>query len=54
MNTYKYMIVVGNPSEGFEYYGPFDSRTDAVEWASDDCEGADWWVIPIKHPNNNE
>jgi hypothetical protein len=43
----KYAIMVGNPINGFELHGAFNSEEAASEWA----ESADfkevWWTVPV-------
>ena len=38
----KYLVVYGNPVDGFKFIGPFDDNQDALR-AGDDV-GADWWI----------
>lgn len=45
----KYIIITGNPVDGFEYHGPFGSSDQAVTWAAanPEIDGKDWWVAPL-------
>jgi hypothetical protein len=45
----QYIIITGNPVQGFSYVGPFNDNNDAVEAAIDILE-ADWWVAELIHP----
>lgn len=38
MSGEKYIVVYGNPIDGFAFYGTFDSHADANYWASEHCE----------------
>ncbi len=43
-----YVIVVGNPIDGIDIYGPFDRRLDANDWATENVpEEHDWFVVGI-------
>lgn len=44
-DEYEYIVMVGNPSDGFTHYGPFDSFDDADEW----CRGVshDTWIVQL-------
>jgi hypothetical protein len=39
-----YIIITGNPVDGFSFQGPFSSRDDAIEHAERGKVDADWWV----------
>ncbi|AXQ69589.1 hypothetical protein HOU03_gp007 [Caulobacter phage CcrSC] len=44
-----FILIVGNPSDGFTYYGPFDEHDDAVTYAeATGTEGNPWWVAPLE------
>lgn len=44
----KYTIITGNPVDGFECYGVFDSQLEAIKWANHDADLPDNWnVMPI-------
>lgn len=43
------IIIIGNPVEGFEYFGPFDSIDQATDWGADLVQG-DWWVTVVESP----
>jgi hypothetical protein len=45
----KYIIVTGNPVNGFGYIGPFVDRDDAVRY-SDCLMDLDWWVAEVNPP----
>lgn len=51
----KWIVVTGNPREGFEYIGPFDNEDLACEWANKTGqldEGTNWWTYPILEPRS--
>lgn len=46
--TNRYVVVSGNPIDGFSILGPFLDSDDANNWAQDlDC---DWWVTKLTTP----
>lgn len=44
----QWVIVAGNPVEGFAMYGPFKDRDDAVIAAEDSRLGGDWWIAELE------
>jgi hypothetical protein len=49
MKSEKCILVVGNPSDGFRFVGPFDDFEAAVQFS----EGvdADTWVASLEEPS---
>lgn len=47
-----YIIVTGNPIEGFEYIGPFPSADEAAAYGNTDphLPDGDWWTAPLYTP----
>ncbi len=43
----KYIIVYGNPIDGFNFRGPFDSTVDAIFSAEDADPDENWWVAEL-------
>lgn len=40
-----YIVIVGNPVDGFSYYGPFEDRETAIKYAERNFRNSgDWWV----------
>jgi hypothetical protein len=52
----KYIIVTGNPADGFTYYGPFKNFARAHEWAVNYRLLAErnWWAIPLTKGEQHE
>ena len=50
----KAIVIVGDPVEGFEYYGPFDSANEAISFADGSVGGVvideHWWVVELESP----
>lgn len=52
------IIVVGNPIDGYKFFGPFDSYDDADVWAEGPHEGKlqeffdckESWICPLTPP----
>ena len=45
----KQIVAIGNPYNGFTYYGPFNNHNQALTWAEKELAG-DWWVIELENP----
>lgn len=41
MDDPRHILIVGNPVDGFRYYGPFPDLQSAVEW-SERVDGDNW------------
>jgi hypothetical protein len=44
----QFIIVTGNPVDGFAFYGSFSDREQASEHASINLKDANWWIAPIE------
>lgn len=44
----KYIVIDGNPVDGFDYTGPFESEEDAIHYAEFNLAGIDWWIAPLR------
>jgi hypothetical protein len=46
------IIVIGNPINGLEFIGPFESTVEAVNYANDDgnIDDHEWWVVQLETP----
>ena len=50
----KHIVIFGNPTDGFNYVGPFDTRDDALGWADDNvAREYDWWIATMAAPEEN-
>lgn len=45
----KYVVVFGNPIDGFEYWGPFPSAEAAMSFAQDESDH-DYWIATLNVP----
>ena len=45
-----FIVIVGDPVDGFRYYGPFDDHDSAVKWAEAELDGERWWVADMEPP----
>lgn len=48
----QYIIVKGNPVDGFKFEGPYPDRGDAMVQANE-LDRTDWWIAPLE-PAVNE
>lgn len=48
----QYTVITGNPIDGFECYGVFDSESDAIEWANNDAHVPMEWHIMAINPKD--
>jgi hypothetical protein len=40
-----YLVIVGNPLDGYTHFGPFDSQNEATDWASENVDRYyEWWI----------
>lgn len=47
-----YIIVYGDPCNGFSFVGPFTYHGDATRYAMT-LQGEAWWIAPIEQPEEN-
>lgn len=50
----KYTIITGNPIDGYECYGIFDTAIDATEFANGDGNLDETWHVMTIHPTEKE
>lgn len=46
-----YLVVTGNPVDGFEYYGPFISYESALRFAEAQFKHDVWWIPDLNPPS---
>ncbi len=46
----QFILAYGNPADGFEYIGTFNSADEANEYAHIYAIGLDWWIIDLQKP----
>lgn len=44
-----HIVIVGNPVDGFRYFGPFKTWQDAAD-ATENLDD-DWFIAPLAHEN---
>jgi hypothetical protein len=52
MSTEKFIVIYGDPVEGFAHVGPFDTHAEAVEYATVDAP-CGWWVTHLHTPDTD-
>jgi hypothetical protein len=45
-----HIVIIGSPIGGLFFYGPFNTRDEAVDWATIEITTDDWWVAPLAYP----
>lgn len=48
----KYLLIKGNPVDGFQFVGPFNYHGDAIDYADAhqlELE-KDWWIAELQTP----
>jgi len=48
MEIQTWLVVVGDPQDGFTHYGPFTDHDTALRYAEQSKDS--WWVIPLLPP----
>jgi hypothetical protein len=46
----KYVILTGNPADGFDVIGPFDGLEAAIQYARANIP-AEWWATVLESPD---
>ena len=44
------VILTGNPIDGFQAFGPFDTSEEAEQFVEQEADGIELWVIPVNDP----
>lgn len=47
IQEFVYILVTGNPIDGFMYFGPYDTHDEAVEIADRDLGAVEWWTAKL-------
>jgi hypothetical protein len=42
-----YIIIVGSPFDGMQFYGTFSSYDEATDYAEANFDGDTWWVALV-------
>lgn len=45
-----WILISGNPVDGFSYYGPFLSSESAINFGDRIFDG-DWWIVAVEKPS---
>lgn len=49
-----YIVLVGDPVEGFQAIGPFDNETAARDYAANHAEFWHMWPMPVIAPETDQ
>ncbi len=41
-----FIVIAGNPVDGFSFYGPYSTHDEACEWG-ERANGEEWWVAAL-------
>ena len=44
----QWIVVQGNPSDGFIFHGPFKTSDDALDYADKNLDS--WWIVQLTKP----
>ena len=47
----EWVVILGNPVDGFNIVGPFKNHMDAMTWAEAIC--GDWWITTLEDPDDD-
>lgn len=47
-----FIIVIGNPVDGFEFFGAFETKYEAIDEAGLRFKHCDWWVAVLHQDDN--
>lgn len=50
----QFIVIYGNPVDGFTHVGPFANRDDAVAYAEDEPYNGNWWIAMLDAPAQGE
>ena len=56
MNEEKWIVITGNPSDGFAFHGPFETATQASEYGHDYFDDTGFYIdrlIKVLETNND-
>lgn len=46
-----FIVITGNPVDGFQYYGRFSDEPAAIDWADENLSEEDWWIAELINPD---
>ena len=44
------LVIVGDPIDGYRYYGPFPSACSAQRWVDQNVDHCDYWITDLFFP----
>lgn len=50
----QFIVIYGNPTDGFNHVGPFSCRDDAVNYAESEPYNGNWWITRLDAPAATE
>lgn len=49
-----HIVIAGEPQNGFRYFGPFATPEEAAEWVAKMGMLQEWWIVPVRIPEENQ
>lgn len=49
-----YIVVIGNPIDGFTHHGPFGDFEEASEFGDSNMISSEWWAVTLNPPTKDE
>ena len=46
----RFIVIAGNPKDGFSYFGYFGDSEEAADWAESELKNDTWWTVEIDPP----
>lgn len=47
----RYVMMMGNPADGFHVIGPFEDRETAVRYMETERDAGDCWIVDLLAPD---
>lgn len=47
-----WVIMTGNPVDGFNIFGTFQDNSEAHDWAENNLTGENYWMFPLSDPKS--
>jgi hypothetical protein len=50
-DSIQHVVCQGDPFNGLTLYGPFSDYDSALNWAEDNGEDTEWWIVRLQQPS---
>ena len=48
----QFIAMQGTPTDGFDYFGPFNTPHEAADYVEADSSRENWWIVPLITPTS--